>query len=157
MFSIENLLSNKYTSKSPQNAKNRDQVESIGATTQTFRKVGGGGGVTEVNSFAGKRDILYLELSTANARSSADGAKAEKETVDITLENPPTKMTVMIPGKVEGRGRKRLSDGGEEESESDSDERDSGSEEGTLLYDIAFGLLPELVSSSLMICYNVHV
>ena len=95
--------------------------------------------MTEVNSFAGKRDILYLELSTANARSSADGAKAEKETVDITLENPPTKMTVMIPGKVEGRGRKRLSDGGEEESESDSDERDSGSEEGTLLYDSGVG------------------
>lgn len=134
MFSIENLLSNKYTSKSSQNAKNRDQVDSISATTPSSRKTGhiDNGGMTEVNSFAGKRDTLYLELSaTANARSSTEGASGERGTVDMRLKSPQSKMTVMT-GKIEQRSRKRRSDGGEEESESDSDERDSGSEQGMI-------------------------
>ena len=128
MFSIENLLSNKYTSKSSQSVKNRDQLDSICATTPSSRKIGGG----EVNSFAGKRDTLYLELSaTANARSSTEGANGERETVDVRIENPQIKMTVMT-GKTEGMSRKRCSDEGEEESESDSDERESGSEQGMI-------------------------
>ena len=130
MFSIENLLSNKYTSKSSQNAKNLDHVDSINVATQSSRKPGHSGGTTEANSFAGKRETLYLEISaTANARPYTEGDE-ERETVDTRLESPQSEMTVMAAGKVEGRSRKRCSDGGEEESESDSDERDSGSEQG---------------------------
>ena len=137
MFSIENLLSNKYTAKSSQNAKSRDQVESISTITQISRKIGGGG-LTEVNSFAGKRETLYLELSAANERPSTEGADGgrDTETVSMTLQSPPSKVTLLTsPGKVEGRSRKRHSDArGEEDcgSESDSDERDSESEEGMI-------------------------
>ena len=133
MFSIENLLSNKYTSKSSQNGKNRGQAEPI-ATTQTSRKINDG--VTEVNSFAGKRETLYLELSAANVRPSSEG-DVERETIHRSLENPSSKkLAVMAEMKLaQGSCRKRRhsSRGGDlEESDSDSD-RDSVIEEGTTL------------------------
>ena len=190
MFSIENLLSNKYSSKSSQNAvgRNRDQLDSIiSATTPiTSRKTShngshrsSSGGMIEVNSFAGKRDTLYLELSTAAAFADIDAARPstnsedsltddnERKAVDIPrltetpwhskklmptvtmrdsgeteesqsvadtgLEGPQSKMTAvkvdgdgggekMIEGKSSGRKlkRRRSSDGGEGERESDS-------------------------------------
>jgi hypothetical protein len=103
MFSIENLLSNKYTA---QNAagKNRDQLDSI---ISESRRGSGGGGTTdlsEMNSFAGKRDChtLYLELSTAAAAAQSavtddarpsTGGDREASTVDISriTETPHSK------------------------------------------------------------------
>ena len=158
MFSIENLLSNKYTSKSSQNVKNREPLDShISAMTtspisrKTSHSRGGSDTRREVNNFAGKRDTLYLELSAAAIASNAgtttadsdtmpssrskmavkEGDLQERETrsVDKGLEESRKKMSV------ERRcSRKRRSDGGEEESESELDERDSASEYGTIFY-----------------------
>ena len=168
MFSIENLLSNKYTSKSLQNVKNREPLDShISATMtspisrKTSHSRGGSDTRREVNNFAGKRDTLYLELSAAaiasNARTTTEGDMVERDTKadsDIMLSSW-SKMAVKegdlqereirsVDKGLEGSqkkisverrcSRKRRSDGGEEESESELDERDSASEYGTIFY-----------------------
>ena len=130
MFSIENLLSNKYTSKSSQNAvgKNRHQLDSIiSATTPiTSRKINhsnsingprrSGGGMIEMNSFAGKRDTLYLELSTTAAAAITDdssrppsGVGREDEEREATVDTPrametPQSKTLMTTVRDGGKG-----------------------------------------------------
>ena len=129
MFSIENLLSNKYTSKSSQNAvgKNRHQLDSITSATApiTSRKIShsnsingprrSGGGMLEMNSFAGKRDTLYLELSTASAAAITDdssrpptGGGREDEERKATVDTPramgtPHNKTLMTTVRDTGR------------------------------------------------------
>ena len=140
MFSIENLLSNKYTSKSSQNAvgKNQHQLDSIiSATTPiTSRKINhsngingprrSGGGMIEMNSFAGKRDTLYLELSTTAAAAITDDSSRPPS--GVGREDEERKATVDTPRATETPQSKTLMttvrDGGEgEESQSVADLR----------------------------------
>ena len=140
MFSIENLLSNKYSSKSSQNAvgKNRHQLDSIiSATTPiTSRKIShsnsingprrSSGGTIEMNSFAGKRDTLYLELSTAAAAAITDDFSRPPS--GVGRDDEERKATVDTPRARETPHSKMLMttarDGGEgEESQSVADLR----------------------------------
>ena len=138
MFSIENLLSNKYSSKSSQNAvgKNRHQLDSIisATTPMTSRKISNNnsingarrssGGMLEMNSFAGKRDTLYLELSTAAAAAITDdssrpptGGGREDEERKATVDTPraretPHSKTLMttVRGSEEGEKPQSVAD-----------------------------------------------
>ena len=140
MFSIENLLSNKYSSKSSQNAvgKNRHQLDSIisATTPMTSRKISNNnsingarrssGGMLEMNSFAGKRDTLYLELSTAAAAAITDDSS--RPPTGVGREDEERKVTVDTPRAMETPHNKTLMttvrDGREgEESQSVADLR----------------------------------
>ena len=117
MFSIENLLSNKYTSKSLQRQNSADfsdpKLTSLEASEIK-------GSATEVNIFAGKRDTAHFGQTAAKeaANGIGEGGRGEDRAGEHWSR---------ISTKA-GRTRKRRSDG-----ESDS-EGDSESEEGTTLH-----------------------
>ena len=123
MFSIENLLSNKYTSKSLQRQNSQDSADSSDPKLANLEASKRKEHATEVNVFAEKRDMPHFGQIAVKDRSNGIGAGEICN--DRTGEH-----WSRISTKVR-RARKRRSDG-ESCSESDS-ERDSESEEGRTL------------------------
>lgn len=124
MFSIENLLSDKYSSSSSSTLKKsccKDDVAHCSEKTDSLAM--GESGVTEITterscSAAGKRDVLHPCLQAENNLSSATKEREMKE----------EKSKLRRAGDAGVRSRKRKSNG---ESCGDSEsERDSEMEEG---------------------------
>lgn len=120
MFSIENLLSNKYTSKLLQRKNCLDSSDSSDPKLSSQEASQRKENATEVNVFAGKRDTVTVHFGQTAAKGIGEGERGDDRTEECWSR---------ISTKA-GRSRKRRSDG-----ESDS-ERDSESEECTALHNI---------------------
>ena len=112
MFSIENLLSNKYSSKSLQRQNCLDSPDSSDPKLTSLEDSERKESATEVNIFAGKRDTVHFGQTAA--KEAANGERGDDRAGERWSR---------ISTKA-GRSRKRQSDG----------ESDSESEEGATLH-----------------------
>ena len=120
MFSIENLLSKNYSSKSSLRGTCRDLADENSQKDSYETK---NRKVTEVNGLSGKRDILFVGLVPGKDSSSA----AIEERM-VPEGDEKERQAMREKGEVTKLSRKRKSEG---ESCGESDlERDSESEEG---------------------------